>query len=73
MDGLSISDFSGTDNCLHIEIALAAWRPTDTDTLISNLGVQSISIDIRMDGNRLDAKFLAGAYDAQGNFATIGD
>ena len=32
-----------------------------------------VGVGFAVDGNGLDAKLLAGAHDAQGNLATVGD
>jgi len=35
--------------------------------------VERMAVGVRIDGNRLDAEFGAGPYDADGNLASVGD
>ncbi len=73
MDGIDIADLRRADDAIDFEITLLTGGFTDTDRLVGELHMERIDIRRRIDRQRLDPKFLAGADDAQSNLAAIGD
>ena len=73
MNGIDVGDFSGADYRRNIEIAARAFGGTNADGLIGESHVQAVAIGFRVYSHGLDAQVLAGADDANGDFASIGD
>src|SRR5690606_14081347 len=73
MHGLGARDLAGGQDRGNVEIAVARGVRPDADALVGEAHVHGIGVRERVDGNGLDAQFLAGAQDAQGDFAAIGD
>jgi hypothetical protein len=73
MDGIDITDFSGTDQTINFEVALVAWSRADTNGFVSQLNVEGIVIGFGIDRQGPDPQFFAGADDAEGDFAAVGD
>src|SRR3989338_5301723 len=63
---------SQIDNVMSIKIAGDRFR-ADVIGFVRFFYVQGMTIGISIDGDRLDAHFRAGAYDADGNFTADGD
>ena len=57
----------------NIEIAVARGRRPDADAFVGQAHMHGVGIRRRMHGDRMDAHLAAGAMDAQGDFAPIGD
>jgi hypothetical protein len=68
-----ICDLGGADDAICAEIAVRAFGPTDADGLVGELDVERLDVGLRVDGERLDAQFPAGANYAKGDFTAIGD
>ncbi len=73
VDGIDVADFGGTDDPVNFEITFLTGSFTDTDCFVRQLNVQRIDIRRRVNRQRFDAKFLAGADDPQSDFAAVGD
>ena len=73
MDGVHVGDLGGADDAVDLEVAVRAGGAADANGLVGELDVQAFDIRFRVDGNRLDADFAAGAHDAQSDLATVGD
>ena len=58
---------------IKIEIAFTAQRRSDMNGLIGGFDMQGATVCIRVDGDTANAHLLAGAQDAQSNFASVGD
>jgi hypothetical protein len=61
------------DNGRHVEVALGAGRRADAHRLVGQLHVLGVAVGLGIDHHGLDAHFLAGTLDAQGDFAPVGD
>ena len=73
MDGLGAGDLAGGDDGGNVEIAVARRRRADAHALIGQAHMHGLLVGGRMDGDGRDAELAAGAQDAQGDFAAIGD
>ena len=72
MNGICIGDFSRGDDIGDIEIRLRAWRRTYTDGLIGKTHMEAISVGSTIYRYGLDAHFLAGTNNSQGNLTAVG-
>ena len=57
----------------NVEVALARGGRADADGLVGESHVQRFAVGLGVDGDGLDAELAAGADDAQGDLAAIGD
>ncbi len=73
MDGLGIGHFGRRDDGRNVQIALGGGRRADADRFVGQLDVLGLGVGLGMDGDGRDAQFAAGAQDAQGDFAAVGD
>jgi len=73
MDCVCIGQFGGGDDVVHISITRLARRWTDTHILVSKQHVQCMRVGLRVHGDGSDAQIFAGANDAQGDLAPVGD
>ena len=73
MNRVHVGNFRGADHLRNVQVAFAAARRTDANGLIGEPHVQRVAVRFRIDGDGANAEFLAGAQDAQGDFAAIGD
>ncbi len=71
MDRVSAGDFAGSEDLVHVEVAVARWRRPDAHALVSQAHMHCLAVGRRMDGDRGDAQLLAGAQDAQRDLAAI--
>jgi hypothetical protein len=71
MDGVDVGDLGRTDYRRNVEVTfLQAGRP-DADGFIGKADVKRIAVSLTVDGDRLDAEFLAGANDTQGDLPAV--
>jgi hypothetical protein len=73
MDGLGIGHLGGGDDGGHVQIALGGGRRPDADGFVGQAHVLGLGVGLGIHGHGLDAHLAAGALDAQGDFAAIGD
>ena len=73
MDRDRIGHFGRADDRGHVEIALRRGRRADADGFVRQQHVLEAVVGGGMRRDRLDAELAAGAQDAQGDLATIGD
>ena len=73
MDGVCAGARGDVENLLNVEIGLGRCGCADGISLIGLADVQRGAIDVRVDGNRGNSHLVAGADDAHGNLAAIGD
>ena len=73
VDGIHVGDLGRADDPVNAQIALAGGRFADADGLVRQLHVHRVGVRLRIDRHRADVQFLAGADDADGNLAAIGD
>jgi len=71
--GDGIGHLHGADNGRDIEVALVGRVWSYADAFIGQAHMFEVHIHLGVDGNGADAQFLAGAQDAKGDFAAIGD
>ena len=71
MDRVDVGDFGSADDGGNVEVAFVQARRADADGFVGKAHVQRVAVGLAVDGDRLDAEFLAGADDAQGNFPAI--
>jgi hypothetical protein len=71
VDGIDVGDFGGADDTVGLQVALTAWRGSDTNGPIRQLNMEGLVIGLRVDRNRLDSQFFTSADDAQSDFASI--
>ena len=72
VNGFGICYLGSRNNGRHIEIALRRRCRPDTDGFVGELDVFGVAIGFGINHDRLDAHFLAGTLDAQGDFTPVG-
>src|SRR5512136_3012573 len=72
MDRVHVGDFRSADNLRNVEITFAASRGSDTNSFVGKANMERIAVGFRINGNRGDAQFFAGANDPQGDLPAIG-
>ena len=73
VDGLRIGHFRRADDGGDVQIALRRRRRADAHRFVGQLDVFGVGVGLGMHRHGLDAHFAAGALDAQGDFAAVGD
>ncbi len=73
MDRLGAGLLASVDDLVDQQIGLRRRRRTDQDLFVGLTHMQRIGVRFGIDRNRLDAEPLAGADDAAGDLAAIGD
>ena len=73
VDRLGVGHLGGGDDRRHVEVALRRGGRADADRLVGELDVLRVAVGLGIDDHRLDAQFAAGALDAQGDLAPVGD
>ena len=72
MNRIYVRDFCSADNAIDPEVTFATGRFTDADGFVGHLHVHGIGVGLGIDRHRADIQFLAGANDADCDFAAIG-
>ena len=70
---VGIGDLCGGEDARFLQVAFRRGRRADADAFVSKAHGHGITVGLRVHDHRRDAHFLAGAVDAQGNLAAIGD
>ena len=73
MDGVCSGSRGDVENLPNVEIRLGCRGRADGVRLIGLADVQRSAIHVRIDGNSRDSHLVAGADNAYGNLAAIGD
>ncbi len=73
MDRVGAGDLCRADDGRHAQIAVRAAGRADADVLVREAHVQRVLVRLGPDRHRLDTQFPAGADDAQGDLAAVGD
>ena len=73
MNRIDVADFGRADDAIDLQITFRAWRRADANRFVGQLDVERIDIRLRINREGADAEFLAGANDAQRDFAAIRD
>ena len=63
----------GLDDARDVEIALAYGGRPDEHRLVGAAHVGRVAVGLRVDGDGADAEATAGAEDAAGDLAAVGD
>ena len=72
MDGLDVANFRSADDPVDLEVAFLAGRIANANCLIRQLHVQRVGIRFRINSQRTDTQFFAGANDSHSDFTAIG-
>ena len=73
VNGFDVGDLRRADDRRDIQIAARALGRPDADRLVGEAHVQRIAVGFGIHGDRPDAEIPAGADDAEGDLAAIGD
>ncbi len=73
MDGLRAGLLAGRHDLVDLQVGLRRRRRADQHLLVGQADVQRVGVGLGIDCHRLDAEPLAGADDAAGDLAAIGD
>ena len=73
MDRVGMADLGRRDDRRDVEIGFGGRRRADADRLVGEADVHRLGVGGRMDRDRLDPHFVAGAVDAERDLAAIGD
>jgi hypothetical protein len=73
VDGVDVGDFRGADDPVGAQVAVGALGSADADGFVCELDVERLDVGLGVDGEGFDAQFAAGADNAQGDFAAVGD
>jgi hypothetical protein len=73
VDGVAAGAASNVDKLVDAEIAFAGGRGADGISFVGEANVERGAVGFAEDGDGADAEFAAGAENAYGDFAAIGD
>ncbi|MCY1297429.1 hypothetical protein D9M70_468680 [compost metagenome] len=73
VDRGSAGQFGGADDRRDAQVGLGGRSRADADGLVGQGQVHQLTVGRGVHRHRLDAQLLAGAQDAQGDLATVGD
>ena len=73
VNGVHIGDFGRADDGRDIQVTARALGRADANGLIGKAHMRAVAVGLGIDRYGLNAQFLAGADDANGNFAAVGD
>src|SRR5262245_64677978 len=73
MDGVALGCGRGGDERGNAEVALRGERRADVDSPIGEADVETVLVGGGVDGYCLDSELAAGADDADGDLAAVGD
>jgi hypothetical protein len=73
VDGLGIGHLGRRNDGRHVEVAQRRRGRADAHRLVGQLDVLGVAVGLGIDHHRLDAHLAAGALDAQGDLAAVGD
>ena len=73
VDGFGVGDLGRGDDRRYVEVAQAGRGGADAHRLVGEAHVLGVGVGLGMDGDGLDAELAAGAQDAQGDLAAVGN
>ncbi len=73
MDRIGPSGRGDLEDLLGVQIGLGRGRRSHVPGLVGQLHVQRVAIEVRIDGNRVDAHLLGGADDPHRDLSPVGD
>jgi hypothetical protein len=72
VDRIHVRNFGGANEAVNLEIALGCGGFADADGFVGYLHVHGVDVGFGVDGDGADVQFLAGANDADSDFAAVG-
>ena len=73
VDRFGVGHFGRADDGRHVQVAQVRRRRADAHRFVGELHVLGVLVGFRMDDDRLDAHFAAGALNTERDFATVGN
>ena len=73
VQGVGAGLLRGGDDPLDVQVALAGRGAADVDRTVALQDVEGAAVGVGVDGDGLDAEGAAGAGDADGDLAAVGD
>ena len=73
MDRVDVGDLGRADDRRNVQVAAGALGRSDADRLVGEAHVRGVAVGLGIDGDGLNPQFLAGANDANRDFAAVGD
>ena len=73
MNRIDIAHLGRAHDAIDLQITFRAGRGADANGFVGQLHMEGIDVRFGVNGEGANAEFLAGADDAQRDFATIGD
>ncbi|MNY35824.1 hypothetical protein D3C86_1702610 [compost metagenome] len=73
MDRRGAGDFGGADDRRNIQVGQGAGRRADAHRFVGQAQVHQVAVGGGVHRDGLDAQLFAGAQDAQGDLAAVGD
>ena len=73
VDGVTVVVSCSSQNQIAPQVGGTGRDGTEVDGLVSQGGMKGVGVGIGVDSNGSNAHLLAGADDADGDFATVGD
>ena len=73
VDGVAAGGFGGVEDGVDVEVRLRDGGGTEPGGAVGAAHVQGAGVGVGVDGVRADAEAAAGAHDADGDLAAVGD
>jgi hypothetical protein len=73
VDRVGAGDLAGGEDRGDVEVGVLGGRRADTDALVGEADMHGVAVGGRIDGDRLDAQFLARAQHAERDLAPVRD
>ena len=73
MNRLHVADLGGADDPVDLQVAVGGLGRADAIGFVGQFQVGGAAVGLAEDGHGLDAQLAAGAEDAQGDFAAVGN
>ena len=71
MNRVHVGDLRRADHRGNVQIAFLQTGRPNADGFVGKANMQRVAVGLAIDGDRLDAEFLAGANDPQGNLPAV--
>ena len=73
MNRLNVADLGGADHAIDLQIAVGGLGRADAISLVGQFQVGRPAVGLAENSHRFHAQLAAGAEDAQGDLAAVGD
>ena len=73
MDGVGPRDFGRAQDVGDVQVTFRGLGGADADPLVREQDMEGLSVDLRKDGDRLDAELPGGPDDPEGDLSAVGD